>query len=436
MNAKNILLSILAVATIGTGIMMTASPQVHADGTTVTSQPKLTGKYVLQSPDLSKGIKMGFGSSLVHLPGDPDNVFYTSSDRGPNGEVEIDGETRRTFPLPNFTPSIYKIKIEKGKISILSSIPLQVKGKDPVTGTSKITGLPNVIKHDEVPYDTAATKILSYDPYGLDLEGLAYNPKDGTFWLSEEYGPSIVQVKKDGTILQRLVPQGMSAMLQSPGVPLKEVLPASYLSRRQNRGMEAISITPDGKWMFAAMQSPLRNPDKTVDNSRNLRILKIDMKTLKPIAEYAYVTEDAAQFKDLKQSDIVISDLFAVNEHTLLIDERDKNVGPKAQLKQIYATDLSAATNILGSYDTAEISEKTLEQMNTSDLAQQGITTPTKRSVLDAVSFKYPYEKIEGITLLHGRTLVIINDNDFGVGSTSAENGTQLWTFELPTIIK
>ncbi|OPA81082.1 copper amine oxidase [Paenibacillus selenitireducens] len=436
MNAKNFLLSMLAVASIGTGTVMIASPQAHAESTSVTSQPKLTGKYVLQAPDLAKGVKMGFGSSLVHLPGDPDNVFYTSGDRGPNGEVEIDGETRRTFPLPKYTPSIYKIKIEKGKISVLSSIPLQVKGKDPVTGTSKITGLPNVIKHDEVPYDATATKVISYDPYGLDLEGLAYNPKDGTFWLSEEYGPSIVQVKKDGTILQRLVPQGMSAMLNSPAVPLKEVLPASYLNRRQNRGMEAISITPDGKWMFAAMQSPLRNPDKSVDNSRNLRILKIDMATLKPVAEFVYVTENASQFKDLKQSDIVISDLFAINDHMLLIDERDKNAGTKAQIKQIYATDLSAATNILGSYDTPDKFEKTLEQMDMTEFAQQGISIPTKRSVLDAVSFKYPYEKIEGITLLHGRTLVMINDNDFGVGSTSAENGTQLWTFDLPTTLK
>lgn len=436
MNAKRYLLTMLAVASIGTGTMMTTIPDVNATSASAQTQPKLTGKYVLQSPDLAKDIKMGFGSSLVHLPGDPDNVFYTSGDRGPNGEVEVDGEKRRTFPLPKYTPSIYKIKLEKGKISILSTIPLQIKGKDPVTGTSKITGLPNIIEHDETPYDETATKILTYDPYGLDLEGLAYNPKDGTFWLSEEYGPSIVQVKKDGTILQRLVPKGMSTMLKSPAVPLKEVLPASYLNRRQNRGIEAVSITPDGKWMFAAMQSPLRNPDKSVDNSRNLRILKIDMATLKPVAEYAYITEDALQFKDLKQSDIVISDLFAVNEHTLLIDERDKNTGNKAQLKQIYATDLSTATNILGSYDTTVKSGKTLEQMDMTELAQQGISIPTKRSVLDAVSFKYPYEKIEGITLLHGQTLVMINDNDFGVGSTLKENGTQLWTFKLPSILK
>lgn len=401
-----------------------------------TDKPRLTGKYVLKAPDLAKGVKMGFGSSLTHVPGDPDNVFYTTGDRGPNGEVEVNGETRRTFPMPNYTPSIYKIKLENGEIKVLSTIPLKINGKDAVTGTNQITGLPNVKKHDEVPYDAEAKNVLAYDPYGLDLEGLAYSPADDTFWISEEYGPSIVQVKRDGTILQRLVPKGMAAMMDSKLVPLKEVFPASYLNRRQNRGMEAVSITPDGKWMFAAMQSPLRNPDKSADNSRSLRILKIELSTPKPVAEYAYATDDAKLFKDLKQADIVISDLFAVNENTLLIDERDKNAGSKAQVKKLYLTDLSAATNILSNYDDVQKAGKTLEQMDAAELAKNGIVPPAKRTILDAVGFQYPYEKIEGITVVDGNKLVIINDNDFGVGSTAPENGTELWTFELPYTLK
>ncbi|MNW62236.1 hypothetical protein D3C74_403540 [compost metagenome] len=55
--------------------------------------------------------------------------------------------------------------------------------------------------------------------------------------------------------------------------------------------------------------------------------------------------------------------------------------------------------------------------------------------MLDAVAFQFPYEKIEGLTLVDGNTIAIINDNDFGVGSESAENGTSLWTFQLPYTI-
>ena len=413
-----------------------ASFILAADTASSAMKPELTGKYMLKASNLAEGIKMGVGSSLVHLPGDPDNIFYSTADRGPNGEVEVEGKKRRTFPLPDYTPTIYKIQIEKGEINILDKFPLKVNGINPVSGTANITGLPNIKGRDEVPYDVKAEKELAYDPYGLDIEGLTYNPTDDTFWISDEYGPSIVHVKRDGTIIERIVPKGWASQVSAPLVPARETLPAAYNKLRQNRGAEAVSVTPDGKYMFMAMQSPLRNPDKSTDNSRQLRIIKFDLKTLEPVAEYAYIAEDAKQFKDLAQSDIVISDMVAVSENTLLIDERDKNAGEKAQLKSVFLVDLTKAANILGKYDNETAAGKTLEQMSADDLKANNITSPSKQLVLDAVAFKYPYEKIEGLSLVNGNTLVIINDNDFGVDSTSSENGTELWTFKLPYTIK
>jgi len=71
------------------------------------------------------------------------------------------------------------------------------------------------------------------------------------------------------------------------------------------------------------------------------------------------------------------------------------------------------------------------------ELRQAGVQTPVKRTVLDAVEFNYPNEKIEGVSLVDGHKLVIVNDNDFGVNDPeSKENGTDLWTFELPYDIK
>ncbi|WP_028545815.1 esterase-like activity of phytase family protein [Paenibacillus taiwanensis] len=401
----------------------------------LTDKPELTGKYKLNAPNLNDSVKMGIGSSLTHIPGDPDNVFYSTADRGPNGEVEVNGKNRRTFPLASYTPSLYKIQIEKGEIKILEQTPLKVKGTNPATGNDRITGLPNIKGRDEVPFDSKAEKELAYDPYGLDIEGLAYNPKDDSFWISDEYGPSIVHVKRDGTLIERIVPKGWGTQVSTPLVPARETLPAVYNKLRQNRGAEAVGITPDSKYMFMAMQSPLRNPDKSTDNSRQLRIIKLDLSTLQPVAEYVYVAEDAKQFNNLSQSDIVISDLVVVNENTLLIDERDKNAGDKAQLKRIYAIDLSNATNILGKYDDAK-QGTALEQMTIADLRANGILPPAKRTVLDAVQFGYPYEKIEGLSLVNSNTLVIVNDNDFGVGSTASDNGTELWTFKLPYTIK
>ncbi|WNC15920.1 esterase-like activity of phytase family protein [Brevibacillus brevis] len=427
---KNWLIAALAALTLSTAAGIVSAEETK-DGV-----PELTGKYKLAAPDLAKGIKMGIGSSLTHLPGDPDNIFYTTADRGPNGDVTVTGKSGKTFPLPKYTPTIYKIEIADGQIKILDQIPLKVSGIDPVTGNAFITGLPNIKGRDETPYDSKQDQELPYDPYGLDVESLSYNPKDDTFWLSEEYGPSIVHVKRDGTLIERIVPKGWAARVSTPLVPAREMLPAVYNKLRQNRGAEALSITPDGKYMFMAMQSPLRNPGKETDNSRQLRIIKFELATLQPVAEFAYITEDAKPFTNLNQSDIVISDMYAVNEHTLLIDERDKNAGDNAQLKRIYSVDLSAATNILGKYDDNKSGAKTLEQMSVDELKANGITPSSKRTIVDVAAFQFPYEKVEGLTLVGGNTIVIINDNDFGVGSTSSENGTELWTFKLPYTIK
>lgn len=402
----------------------------------LTDKPALTGKFTLKAPDLAPGIKMGVGSSLTHLPGDPDNVFYSTADRGPNGQIDVNGKTLRTFPLADYSPSIYKIEISGGEIKILDRIPLKVNGVDPVSGKASITGLSNINGRDEAPYDAKAEKELSYDPYGLDIEGIAYNPTDDSFWISDEYGPSIVRVKRDGTIMERIVPMGWADQVSTPLVPARETLPAVYNKLRQNRGAESVGITPDGKYMFMAMQNALRNPDKAMDHSRQVRIIKFDLTTFNPVAEYVYLLENAAQFKDLVQADIVLSDMVVVNENTLLIDERDKFAGDKAQLKRIYSIDLSSATNILGKYDHAAAAGKTLEQMTIADMKAQGILPVSKRTVLDAVEFQFPYEKIEGLSLVNNNTLAIINDNDFGIGGTSSSNGTELWTFTLPYSMK
>ncbi len=414
-----------------------AKPTAPASDSGVT----LTGKYTLKNPkELGNGIKLSIGSSLVHLPGDPDNIFYSTADRGPNGEVQVGKEKRRTFPLEKYTPSIYKIELKNGDIHVLEEIPLKLAtGTDPITGTSLISGVSNLPKEDETPYDAKGIKQLTYDPYGLDLEGIAYSPQDNTFWLCDEYRPSLVQVKRDGTIIQRLMPAGMAKQFEGASyVYVRDMLPAVYAKRIPNRGFEGVAITPDGKWMYAVVQNALANPDlDTGKKSRTMRIIKIDLKQMKVVGEYAYLADSAKAYEGLKQFDIVVSDLYAVNEHTLLVDERDKYAGAEAKLKKVYKIDLSQATNILGKYDAAQPGKQTLEQMSEADMAKAGIVSPKKSLLVDILKFGYPYEKIEGISLVNGKTLAIVNDNDFGIDNTTQTGvGTELWTFELPTVLK
>ncbi|MBD0381170.1 esterase-like activity of phytase family protein [Paenibacillus sedimenti] len=385
--------------------------------------PKVTGKFEWKNaPDLGKGIQEGGFSGLIHLPKDGADTFYALADRGPNGEVGKD--KLRTFPIDSYNPRIYKFKISNGSIEILETIKLQLPdGKvDKVSQTKYITGLPNLVGSDEIPYDEKGVTKLSYDPDGLDLEGIAYSPSDDTFWLSEEYRPSVLQVKRDGTILGRYVPKGMKDKLVEAGAqtPIFDTLPELYNTRISNRGFEGVTISPDGKFLYTSIQSPMANPDKkTGETSRNLRILKMDLATKQVVGEYVYVAEQAGFFTNVKQKDIVISDLSALSGNELLVDERDKNAGADAQLKRIYKTDFSKATNLLGTDASNNLESLTVQQ-----LKDKGIQPASKELIVDIAKLGYPYEKIEGLTVVDKNTIAIVNDNDFGISYDEKGNLT------------
>ncbi|UUZ83316.1 esterase-like activity of phytase family protein [Paenibacillus sp. P26] len=103
--------------------------------------PAVKAKAELKNPaPLGKGINEGGFSGLTHLPGDPDDIFYTLGDRGPNGQVGK--EQLRTFPIEDFNPRIYKIKVTGDEIQIVDTIKLKSPdGKtDAVTKSPYLTG--------------------------------------------------------------------------------------------------------------------------------------------------------------------------------------------------------------------------------------------------------------------------------------------------------
>jgi hypothetical protein len=53
-----------------------------------------------------------------------------------------------------------------------------------------------IVENIQLPFN-AQTNIIKLDDYGLDGEGLVAL-KDGTFWVSDEYGPHIVHFDKNG----------------------------------------------------------------------------------------------------------------------------------------------------------------------------------------------------------------------------------------------
>ncbi|MFC5828011.1 esterase-like activity of phytase family protein [Nonomuraea insulae] len=344
----------------------------------------------------------GVGSGL--FPADRRGDYWMVTDRGPNGQVAVDGDKRRTFPIPEFAPAIVRVTTRFG-VEIKKYVPLVGVSGKPISGLSNQTG------HDEAPYTWNGQEALPYNPSGVDTEDIVRTSR-GDFWLVEEYGPSLLHVSSQGRVLARYVPKGLN--LIGADYPVKETLPAILASRQQNRGFEGLAI--DGDTLYLAVQSPLANPDKkTAKSSRIGRILTFSVRAGRATGEYAYRFEDVATF-DPKvngdQSEMKISGLAHVGGRRLLVDERTDNVA------RIYEIDLAKATNLLsGPYDSPSTTPS-LEAQTDPAAAK----VPAKSLVADLSEIVPTLPgKVEGIALLDPRTLVVANDNDFGLGEFGAD---------------
>ncbi|GAA5151396.1 esterase-like activity of phytase family protein [Pseudonocardia eucalypti] len=308
----------------------------------------------------------GIGSDLY--PGDRPDEYWSITDRGPNGQVKVDGKQRRTFPVPDFDPALLRLRVDGGTLRVEQAIPITTTDGRPVTGLSNTPG------HDEAPYDLTARTPLPYNPNGLDPEGMVRTP-GGEFWLSEEYSPSLLRLSATGTVLARYVPAGLS--LPGAGYPVYPTLPAELSRRQQNRGFEALALAPDGDTLYAALQSPLDPPP---DEGREVRLLAFDTRTGQPGAEYRYPLEDVNTFDPSakgKQNDMKISALAWYGPDRLVVDERTDKVA------KLYLFNLA-------------------DQRKT-PLVDLTATVPGLP------------EKIEGIAVRDPRTIAVACDNDFGM---------------------
>jgi hypothetical protein len=292
------------------------------------------------------------------------------------------------------------------------------------------------------------------DPYGLDTEGIAVDPRDGGFWLGDEYRPSLVYVAPDGTLLNRIVPQGTATIAANttdpakfagsdPSVlPTQDALPRAFAFRKQNRGMEGATLTPDGKTLFGVLQSSIEPPAGKGD-ARTLRLVRFGVTNPNNpslTGEFVYRLDPPSTTSGVKQTDVGISDIAAIDANHLLVDEHD-NVTDVAGAGQqrIYKADLTNASNI-ATDPSANGPGPRVEARNAA-----GIVPVYKTQILDLTQFGYNYDKPESIGLFPNGNLAVQDDNDFGLAQgndpenagpsdppflvTPSGHTTQLWQF-------
>jgi hypothetical protein len=214
------------------------------------------------------------------------------------------------------------------------------------------------------------------------------------------------------------------------------------MGRVANKGMEGLAITPDGKMLIGAMQSPLIQDGGT--SGRFTRIVTVDIET-GVMHQYAYQLTNIGTVSKPKYP--TVSEILAINDHELLVDERDgKGLGDDslASYKKIYHIDLANAAEVSGMSGDANLDGKAVSKTLFLDvvaaLNTKGIASKDIPAKLEGMAFG-PEVKVGGVNKY---TLFIANDNDF-VGTvtdtnhpTGKNNPNQFFVFaiapsDLPT---
>ncbi|GGF32922.1 esterase-like activity of phytase family protein [Williamsia phyllosphaerae] len=398
----------------------TGSDTASATATSAAGASRAVTLYTTDIAPLATigGVTIGgsaYGSALTPVPGTRDE-FYGLTDRGPNVDGRTD--TEKVLPLPDFHPAIGRFRLSDGRAELTKTITLS--GTDGVPLNGRVDPRADT-GESLVDIDGRA---LPRSDHGLDTEGLVALA-DGTFWVSDEYGPYLVHFDATGKEIARLS-------------PFDGTLPRELSLRTPNQGMEGLTITPDGTTLVGVMQSALKTPGlKGSAKSVPLtRIVTVNL-TSKAVSEYLYPLANPQKTK------VAVSEITALSNTRFIVDERDGKLEPGAD-KKLYVADIADATDVgprstvpgaryvadAGGLQIAGRAIETTVGVGTDTAAIETlraarITTATKTLDLDLGALVtridpsgafFGHDKVEGVAVLDGgSTLVISNDSDFGL---------------------
>ncbi len=374
--------------------------------------------------DFPLGFLPSYGSALAFkgTAANGDLEFYGLTDRGPNGDgpnvPNPNGSGTmgaKIFPSPSFTPSVGIITVGKSGAVLASSMPIKV------AAGSNSSGLPipagtlgnsaEVPVFDAMKYD-AATKAV-HSANGLDTEAIAFDEKRNALWLSDEYGPFIVKVDAaTGAIQSRYAPGSG--------------LPAIFAKRRANRGMEGMALDAASDKLHGFLQSPLSDgsapysvtgKNEQVERfARFTRWIEFDPATGSTARMFAYPLS-GTDYADGRTGNAKLGDVAALGNGKFIVIEQGAAPNGKVS-NRLMLVEIGAATDIGAAGFNPATSD--LEKSSMGAVAVNGAdwskVVPLRKSLLlDLNAIGWLAEKAEGLAIVDGNTLALVNDNDFGL---------------------
>lgn len=379
----------------------------------------------LGSVETPKGplpLSRGLGSGLCVRAGDPPGTLWAIGDRGPNLKVGpaidlygldhlaplrgIDGA--KIMPRPDIGPAISELRIDGDTLRLVRTFALRDNHGRAISGLP----IPSDAFEEIEPVFGLDGAPLGADPSGADTESIAAL-KDGSFWVGEEYGPSLLKVSPDGRIIQRWIPKGLESFFKDARYPVDAVLPKIAARRRLNRGFEGLAISPDEHWLYVVFQSALAHPDDAAhDRGRTARIWKLDANTGKVAAQFLYPFDRPETFlcdgPYSKWSDLKVCEAVALAPDRLLLLERISKTA------KIYVVNLSPDFETPAPHLKLR-TRPTLEEMDAAALERGGVRLLAKSLIFSTDDAPQIDQDLEGMAVLSPHEMILVNDNDFGV---------------------
>lgn len=367
----------------------------------------------------------GIGSGLAYAGCD---TFLALPDRGPNATPY----NARVDDTVSYIDRFQTLRMKLVPSTAGSALPftLQPELRDTTLlsdrfalyyGDGKIADLPDGRPHLDRPFrhyftgrsDNAVPSMDSGWPLDarLDPESIRVSADGRSVYISDEYGPYVYAFDRQSgqrTMVYALPVAFRVARVAPVG---SDEIALNSRGRLANKGMEGLAITPDGQALYGAMQSPLlQDGGKAASVTR---IVKIDLRTHR-VSQYAYPLTDIG--KPGKPKYGTVSDVVAVNDHQLLVDERDGKGfgdGSVAAFKHLFLIDLDGAQEVSRLQGEAALLPAAVSKVDFLDvvamLGQHGIAPADVPSKLEGLAFGPDIEQ-------DGRrrhTLFVSNDNDF-----------------------
>lgn len=192
------------------------------------------------------------------------------------------------------------------------------------------------------------------NPFGVpDPEAIRYHPPTKQLMWSSE-GERTVRA---GTVV--LTDPAIYISKQTGEWVDSFPLPANFRMTNGERGprnngvFEGICFSPDYRKLYVSLEEPLYDDGPRAglfDSSAWVRILKYDVATRRPEAQYAYQIDPVAK-EPISESLFVvngITDVLSINDHHLLVTERSFSTGRLGNNVRVYLADLADAGDVSG----------------------------------------------------------------------------------------